>query len=203
MLKLIPVLLLLTITAPVWSEESESTEQLKARIAELEQRLNAIEEAVAPVLNKIKLEKIVAEQQQLARNRMQQDREIYTIEQLREIESLYQVANRNWRTEQAQQSLEALVEKYKKANRTGCAILYLGQLTSGEEQKKHLQQAIDDFSDCFYGNGVQVGAYARLLLAAHLEQAGDSEAAEKLRAELEKMYPDAIDHQGNFLIDAF
>ncbi|WP_339742639.1 hypothetical protein [uncultured Rubinisphaera sp.] len=203
MLKLIPVLLLLTTAAPVWSEESESTEQLKARIAELEQRLNAIEEAVAPVLNKIKLEKIVAEQQQLARNRMQQDREIYTIEQLREIESLYQVANRNWRTEQAQQSLEALVEKYKKANRTGCAILYLGQLTSGEEQKKHLQQAIDDFSDCFYGNGVQVGAYARLLLAAHLEQAGDSEAAEKLRAELEKMYPDAIDHQGNFLIDAF
>ncbi|TWT63831.1 hypothetical protein [Rubinisphaera italica] len=203
MLKLIPVLLLCTFTAAVWSDEPESIDQLKARIAELEQRLNSLEEAVAPVLNKIKLENIVAEQRQLARNRMQQDREVYTIEQLREIESLYQVANRNWRTEQAQQSLEALVEKYQKANRTGCAILYLGQITTGDEQKKYLQQAIDDFSDCFYGDGVQVGAYARLLLAAHLEQAGDSEAAEKLRVELQKLYPDAIDHQGNFLIDAF
>jgi hypothetical protein len=33
------------------------------------------------------------------------------------------------------ESLKTLVDNYPKANRTGCALLYLGQMTSGNEKE--------------------------------------------------------------------
>jgi hypothetical protein len=99
------------------------------------------------------------------RERFEQDRQTYTPEQLKEIEALYQTANKQWQSPEAKSALKVLIEKYPKANRTGCAILYLGQMTSGQEQENYLKKAIEKYGNCFYGNGVQVGAYARLYLA--------------------------------------
>ena len=65
-----------------------------------------------------------------------------------------------------------------------------------------MKKAIEGFSDCFYGNGVQVGAYARLYLAHHYKNKGDKEKADELFAEVKEKYPDAIDHRGNFLADS-
>ena len=107
-----------------------------------------------------------------ARERMRRDQELYSPQQIQEIESLYQVANQKWQTEAARKSLQTLVEKYPKANRTGCALLYLGQMTHGDGQVAYLEQAIADHSDCFYGDGVQVGAYARFLLAQVYRKGG-------------------------------
>jgi len=79
---------------------------------------------------------------------MRQDTDSYSRDELREIESLYQVANKQWGTQEAQQSLERLVKKFGKANRTGCAILYLGQMNGGEKQIQLLEKAMAQFGEC-------------------------------------------------------
>jgi len=135
-----------------------------------------------------------------ARKRMQQDAQMFSDDERREIETLYQVANKKWQTQEARDNLEKLVEKYKNANRTGCAILYLGQMSRNDEQIAYLKQAIADHSDCFFGDGVQVGAFARFLLGNVYLQKGNAEAANELFEELRTNYPEAIDHSGNSLV---
>ncbi|MGD7652292.1 MAG: Ig-like domain-containing protein [Verrucomicrobiales bacterium] len=147
------------------------------------------------------LERIKAENKQAARERGRRDREVYSAEQLREIESLYQVANKNWRTREAVESLEEMIGKYDKANRTGCAVLYLGQMSEGEQRLKYLERAVKDFSDCYYYNGCQVGGYARLHLAGTLMGLGRRDEAEQLLEEIRTDYPRAIDHRGRLLVE--
>jgi hypothetical protein len=134
-----------------------------------------------------------------ARARMRQDGRKYSAQELKDAEALYQVANKNWRTPEAKASLEKMVEKYPKFNRTGCAILYLGQYSQGEQREKYLKQAVDDFSDCFYGNGVQVGAYARYLLGLYYRDKGDVEKGNALLKEIVDKYPTSVTHKGDKL----
>ena len=132
-----------------------------------------------------------------ARERMREDRNIYSQDELKEIETLYQVANKNWQTEEGKESLKRLTLKYASANRVGCAMLYLGQMSTGDDQIEYLRRAIDDFSDCFYGDGAQVGGFARYVLLHRYQQDGENEKAQKLIDEIRTNYPDAIDHRGN------
>jgi hypothetical protein len=134
-----------------------------------------------------------------ARSRMRQDSRKYSAEELREAETLYQVANKQWRSPEARASLETLVKKYPKFNRTGCGILYLGQYSQGEERERYLTQAVKDFSDCFYGNGVQVGAYARYLLGLYYRDKGEVEKGNALLKELIEKYPKSVTHRGDQL----
>lgn len=133
--------------------------------------------------------------------RSQADQKTYTAEQLREIESLYQLANKNLAEPGAKLALKTLIEKYPKANRTGCAVLYMGQMSRGDEREKYLKLAIKKFSDCFYGNGVQVGAYARFYLGQSYLKAKREREAKALFDEIRKKYPDAVDHKGQRLVD--
>ena len=135
------------------------------------------------------------------RRRTAEDRKTYTLDQLREIEQLYQVANRQWRTPEAKESLKTLITKYPKANRTGCALLYMGQMSSGVEKENYLKQAIKDFGDCFYGDGVQVGAYARYHLGYYYQSTGKPKEAKQLFDEIRKDYPTAVTHKGKSLIE--
>lgn len=69
---------------------------------------------------------MVEKHRKAARVRAADDKQHYTVEQLGEIEILYQVANtKGKRSPEARESLKQLLEKYDKANRTGCATLYL------------------------------------------------------------------------------
>lgn len=174
-------------------------EALEKRVKQLEARVAELEAALEPVLAKAKVEEIVALQRKKARERMRKDAAVYTRDQLREIESLYQVANRKWGSQEGKDSLEQLVEKFDKANRTGCALLYLGQMSKGKEKEQYLQQAIIGFSDCYYGDGVQVGAYARYQLANYYKQTGQDKAAADMLKDLSRKFPDAIDHKGRLL----
>lgn len=131
---------------------------------------------------------------------MRKDSRIYSKEELREIETLYQVANKKWRSDEGKESLKKLIEKFPKANRTGCALLYLGQMSSGDQQIEYLQRAIKDFSDSCYGNGVQVGAYARFFLIQIYLKQDKKNKASKLIREIEDKYPDAITHRGHNLL---
>lgn len=193
-------LALLAFGAPANAQEISQTEALKKRVAELENTVNQLKEDSAEAIDQAKLEKIKEENLFKARERMSEDRNEYDNDQRGEIETLYQVANKNWRTTEAKESLERLVKKYKKANRTGCAVLYLGQMSTDEAREKYLRQAVDDFSDCYYGNGCQVGGYARYLLAAYLKDTGKTDEADKVIAEIEKDYATAIGHNGKLIL---
>jgi serine/threonine protein kinase len=142
----------------------------------------------------------ITAQQNAARERAAEDHRIYSADQLREIENYYQIANKRWNSPEAMDSLQKLVEKYTKANRTGCAILYLGQMSTGEKRETYLKQAIREFGDCYYGDGVQVGAYARFCLAEYYRGQGLEETANALLDEMRHNYPGAVDHRGKPLL---
>lgn len=132
-----------------------------------------------------------------------QDRKTYNSAECEEIERLYQITNKRFKSPEAKECLQALIKKYPRANRTGCALLYMGQMSSGEEQEDYLKQAIKDFGDCYYGDGVQVGAYARFCLAVYYRRSGKDHFADSLKREVLKDYPDAVDHTGRLLKDLF
>jgi TolA-binding protein len=136
------------------------------------------------------------------RQRFEEDKKRYSEEQLREIEALYQSANKDLRSPEAKEALKRLIEKYPKANRTGCAVQYMGQMSNGEEKEEYLKMAIRDFGDCYYGSGVQVGAYARLYLGFYYKDLGKGDEAKALFDEIRKNYPDAVNHKGNRLLDS-
>jgi hypothetical protein len=134
--------------------------------------------------------------------RTTQDQEKYTQQQLRDAEQLYAVANQKWGTPEAKESLQTMIQKYSDINRTGCAVLYLAQMSQGDERAHYLQECIDKYNDCFYGDGVQVGAYARFLLAGDYKNQGETEKAKALFVEIKSKYADAIDHGGDLLVDS-
>jgi serine/threonine protein kinase len=131
-----------------------------------------------------------------------QDRGKYTAQQLREAEALYLVANQKWGTPEAKQSLQKMIDKFPDLNRTGCAVLYLAQMSEGDERAQYLQDCIDKYNDCFYDDGVQVGAYARFILAEDYKSQGETDKAQVLFDEIKSKYPDAMDHRGNLLVDS-
>lgn len=186
---------------------AQSADDRDKRIAELEARVQRLEQKVAELAGQKPDQPpgkasrdIIDAQQRKARERMAQDRKKYSVEQLREAENLYQVANNNWRTPAAKESLEKMVEKYPDVNRTGCALLYLGQFSSGADREKYLKQAIEH-GDCYYGDGAQVGALARYYLGAYYHDNKQPEKAKQLFDEVLKDYPNAISHGGDLLAD--
>jgi len=134
--------------------------------------------------------------------KMRQDRQKYTQEQLRDAEQLYQVANQKWGTLEASNNLQTMIQKYPDIDRTGCAVLYVAQMSKGDDRAKYLQDCIDKYNDCFYGDGVQVGVYARFLLAEDYQSHGETEKAKALFNEIKTQYPDAVDHGGNLLVES-
>lgn len=145
--------------------------------------------------------KNVVELRKKARQRMRLDNDAYSTDQQEEIEKLYQSINRKWQKADGKKALKELLKKYKNANRTGCAILYLGQITEGRTREEYLNQAITEYNDSWYGDGVQVGAYARYLLGVYYQKKRQANKAEKLFDEIKTQYLDSIDHQGTALVE--
>ena len=176
--------------------------QLKQRVAQLERQVQEISRLLEPV----KAQQAMANRRKVLREKfdkkMREDRQKYTSEQLDDAESLYQVANQKWGSAEAAESLQKMVKRYPDINRTGCATLYVAQRSQGDERAKYLQDCIEKYNDCFYGDGVQVGAYARFLLAEDYRTKGEAEKADALFNELKIEYPDAVDHGGRLLVDS-
>ncbi|MDR2863686.1 MAG: hypothetical protein LBV54_07445 [Puniceicoccales bacterium] len=133
--------------------------------------------------------------------RFKEDAKIFSAEQRQEIERLYQAANRQLKTPEARENLKQLVKKYPKSNRAGCAVQYLGQISSGKEREAYLKTAIKEHADCYYGSGVQVGAYARFYLADYYRKNGKAQEAEALYKEIRENFSDAVNHKGKLLRD--
>lgn len=172
-----------------------------AWLALLGYKVNQLEKVMAP----LKAQQ-AAQARQKALNqkfvqKMEQDRQKYSQQQLSEAEQLYQVANRQWGTLEASNSLQTMIQKYPDIDRTGCAVLYVAQMSQGDQRAQYLQDCIDKYNDCFYGDGVQVGVYARYLLAMDCRKNGERAKADALINEIKSKYPDAVDHGGNLLLD--
>jgi hypothetical protein len=136
-----------------------------------------------------------------ALERMQRDRDTHTIEELRQLETLYQSANRNLKAPGSKDILRQVIEKYPRSNRAGCAALYLARLSEGEDREKQLHDAIRDYADAMFGDGVQVGAMARVELAFLYAREGRTADVQKLADEVNQLYPGAVDHRGGRLAD--
>ena len=126
--------------------------------------------------------------------RMKVDVDEYGRDGVRAIEMAYRAYSRSKDVDN--EHLQALIEKYPKANRTGCAVMYAGQRAQGSDDGKWFRLAMEKYADCMYGDGAQVGAYARLYLAGYLESKGKKDEVKKLRDEILKLYPDARTHRG-------
>jgi hypothetical protein len=165
-------------------------------------KVNQLEKLMTPV----KAQQAAADRQKTLHEqfvkKMAQDQAKYTPEQLRDAEQLYQVANQKWGTLEASNSLKTMIQKYPDIDRTGCAVLYVAQMSQGEDRARYLQDCIDKYNDCFYGDGVQVGVYARFLLAQDCRSKGERAKADALFNEIKSKYPDAVDHGGNLLVDS-
>lgn len=174
---------------------------LEARVTQLESELAALREQLGPLLEQARAQQRQQHWALKARQRMAKDREAHSGEELRKIERLYQTANRNWRSPEAREAMKQLVENYKDVNRTGCAMLYLARMSTGDERGELLTKAMEEYADCFYGDGTQVGPYAMFLLGVHLRESGDDDTAQALFDTLRAEAPDAIKHGGQRLVD--
>ncbi|MDP1798355.1 MAG: hypothetical protein Q8K78_12765 [Planctomycetaceae bacterium] len=187
----------------LWGDDTQAVQirELTEKVQKLEDRVKQLEQLLRPTQDAERAKGRAASLRPKFEARIAQDQKTYNAIERQEIESLYQVANRQFNTPEAQESLKKLIEKYSQANRTGCALLYLGQMSSGDEKEQYLTRAIKDFGDCWYGDGVQVASYARFHLAAHYQQTGKTAEATTLLDTIRKEYPDAIDHKGILLTE--
>jgi hypothetical protein len=189
------LLVIFALTATLHADESV----LLQRIIALEKRVAELETKLAPVLEVERVKAVAADQKAMAHERMLLDAEFLTRTDLNLIERAYQTANQDWKGEEAKKAVALLSARFPTANRTGCAVLALAQASEGDEQIKLLKRAIEKHNGCFYINGVQVGAYARLYLGMRYKKDGNDEAAEKLFEEIKTDFQDAIDHEGQLL----
>jgi len=136
--------------------------------------------------------------------RRAQDIKRYGETEYQKINEIYQLASRQYRykSPEALENFKKLISKYPQANRAGCALLSLGEMCPDRPQaEEYLRRAIADYSDCFFGNGVQVGAYARFFLAGYYRQSGKKQEADKLYQEIREKYPDAVTNRGKPLVN--
>jgi hypothetical protein len=190
-------------SSPLFAQtNAEEVAQLKQRVGQLEKQVREISQILEPLKAQQALDNRRKAFRQRFDKKMAQDQEKYTPEQLRDAETLYQVANQKWGSAEASESLQTMIKKYPDINRTGCATLYVAQRSQGDERARYLQDCIEKYNDCLYGDGVQVGAYARFLLAQDYKSKGEEKKAEALCAEITTKYADAIDHGGNLLVDS-
>jgi TolA-binding protein len=193
----------LAATTPAFAQaNADEIAQLKQRVAQLEKQVQELSQVVEPLKTQQAADTRRKALRVMFEKRRAEDREKYSQEQLREAENLMGVADQHFGSAEASEALQTLLKKYPTSNRAGCAMLYVAQTSKGDSRQSSLRECIEKYNDCFYGDGVQVGAYARLLLAEDLKTNGEEKRATALYTEIKTSYPDAIDHRGNLLVDS-
>jgi len=171
------------------------------RIAALEARVAELEKLTAPLQEQARAEAQLSAAKAKFAARMEQDRKTFSETQLHKIEQTYAEGHDYLVDGSGKKALEKVVREYPTSDRAGCALLYLAQRARGAEAEDLLRKAIDLHGDCFYGDGVQVGAYARYLLAWHAARGGREGDALRLADEVRAQFPGAVNHDGVLLAD--
>jgi len=193
----------MVVSPPIFAQtNADEVAQLKERVAQLEKQVQEMSQLLAP----LKAQQARDQRRRTLRakfeRRMAEDRQKHAEDQVREAENLMRIADEQWGSPEAKESLQKLIKNYSDFNRAGCAMLYIAQVSQGEERIKSLQNCIEKYNDCFYGDGVQVGAYARFILAEDCRSKGEEKKAVALYSEIKAKYADAIDHRGELLVDS-
>ena len=181
---------------------NDEVAKLKERVARLEKQVQEISRFLEPL--KGQQDTIITRRKALEETmgkRFAQDRAKFAQDQLVEVEKLFAVVTQKGGTPEAKNSMDKLIKDFPECNRTGCAMLYTAQRAQGEERVKLLNECVDKYGDCFYRDGVQVGAFARYVLARECLAKGDAKKADALASEIKRNFPGAIDHSGNMLLD--
>jgi hypothetical protein len=135
-----------------------------------------------------------------AKEQIELERALYSESELQDIEARYRAAHRDdfpmFLRREAAPILLQLIADYPKSNRSGCAVLDLARLASGDEREHYLRQAIRNHGNAWCESGVQVGALARARLAVHYAGLGKIDEAEHLAEQLVTGFPGAIDESG-------
>ena len=174
---------------------------LEKRIIQLERRVRALEKLILEErMKRNEKDTSIEALRNKAKERMRIDHQKFPPHLVDSIEVLYQQASEDITSKESQKILRMIVADFPKMNRAGCALLYLIQNEESTVKIKMLQQAINDFGDCMYLDGVEVGAYARYQLAKLYKFKNDVSRAKELMNEVRLKYPTAIDHEGNKLI---
>jgi len=175
------------------------------KVKELEQRIKILEEKVARLEVSVKNGSLSDEAKkcrQAARQRSESDERNFRSEDIKKAEDWYVRASQNARTAESAKLLDSLVSQYPKLNRAGCAQLYLAQWEkSGPEKERLLKDCIDRFYNCYYFDGTQVGPFAIYQLAFYYKEQDKKEEARKLFKRIRSDSPDAVNHNGELLIN--
>jgi hypothetical protein len=149
-----------------------------------------------------------------AEQRVEDDSEWYSDQDLHDIEARYMTAHllgmplpaANARSQLARVrerrgQLQELIDRYPRSNRAGCAVIELAQLSRGEERERFLKVAIAEHDDAWFENGAQVGPLARALLATYYAGLDRFDEAEELATEIVRQYAGSVDLAGASLDD--
>jgi len=141
-----------------------------------------------------------------AQDQIDQERTIYSQQELDDIATRWQAAHQPapydvFLRRDAAPLLSQLIADYPKSNRAGCAMLHLARQAPGEERERELKRTIKDFSGAWCENGVQVGALARALLAVHCIGLDKYDEAERWAKQVVQLFPGAVDDSGAPLDD--
>jgi beta-lactamase regulating signal transducer with metallopeptidase domain len=194
------VLAMVLISAGCGVDSNQEVEQLKAKNAALEKKISELEKLLQPMQAQSEQQERQRAYRERFDRRIELDRKKYTDEQLTEEEKLYAAAEKKLGSPESIESVNQMLQKFPGANRTGCLLLQLAQTTPGPESEKYFKDCIEKYSDCYFGDGVQVGPFARFWLADYYGKTKEIEKAEALYKEIKDNYSDAIDHNGQFLI---
>lgn len=186
---------------------AQSGDSLQARITFLENKINILEKRLSTLekifgkdlSGKVLVDSNVIKLRAKAKARMKRDSENFSKRKIKKVEKLYKEASKNIALEQSKNIFKEIIKKYPGMNRAGCSALYLAQEEEGPEKSAMLNEVFEKYGDCMYGDGVEVGAYARYKLALIYREKDDVIKAKELMHYIRKNYPGAIDHDGNSL----
>ena len=196
-----PLTLLVLLTSITPQLHAHPNDNLAEKITTLEQRIQQLEQQLAPLQQAHETQRQARMEPTRAFQRILADADRYSRPQLLAIEKLYNQAAQDWSTPKAQEIIKTLQQKYHHANRTGCALLRHAQQLNGTQQGEQLQAILAHHATAYFPDGVNVGAFARLTLALHHRQQGNTQAAQQQIDHLQQNHPHAIDQQGRPLLD--
>jgi len=177
---------------------------LEAKVSELEHRLDQMQ---GPPRQLTPEQQKGLDRMQSYRGKYQQrfglDVRTHTEAKVVEVENAYAATQANFGSPECIDAHKKFIKKYPGFNRTGCALSELAGMSSitSPEVEQYYKQCIQKYDDCYWGDGVQVGPFARFCLANYYKNAGQGDKAEALYKELKDNYADALDHNGQLLVD--
>ena len=191
-------------------KNDQQIKALEAKVAELERRLDEMQNAPQQQSASRQLtpeQQQGLEQMRSYRGKFEQryglDVRTHTEAKVVEVENAYQAIERNFGSPECIEAHKKFIKKYPGFNRTGCALSELAGMSefTSPETEQYYKECIQKYDDCYWGDGVQVGPFARFSLAFYYKNSGQNDKAEALYTEIKDNYPDSIDHEGQLLVD--